>query len=150
MSRREAQTTAELHILRLKSWPLVKTLLHPDLKSQREKGKPGTGKTFTVCKAIQQHLSNTYRVAVGTPTGFLTSTYRGRFTEKNFSADTIHATFKYPVLSSEHPQVNWDLGNVNLLVLDELSMVPVQTFQHIIDTIQQLHIRPVLLLCGDD
>ena len=58
--------------------------------------------------------------------------------------------FKYPVLSTERPQVNWELANVDLLVLDELSMIPVKIFQHIIETIQQLHIRPVLLLCGDD
>lgn len=28
-------------------------------------------------------------------------------------------------------------------------MVPGKIFQHILDTIQQLHVRPVLLLCGD-
>ncbi|KAJ7376293.1 hypothetical protein OS493_035654 [Desmophyllum pertusum] len=54
--------------------------------------------------------------------------------------------------STNKPQVNWHLAEVDLLVIDELSVVPVKIFQHILDTIQQLHteiedkdIRSVLL-----
>ena len=112
-------------------------------------GKPGTGKTYTVCKAISATLQEEYNVKVAAPTGFLASTYRGKFTEETFSADTIHGLFKYPVDPAERPRINWELVNVDLLVIDEISMVPIKIFQHIMNTVQQLYIRPVVLLCGD-
>ena len=77
-------------------------------------GKPGTGKTHTVCKAISAALQQDYNVKVAAPTGFLASTYRGRFSEDNFSADTIHGLFKYPVDPTERPQINWELVNAVL------------------------------------
>ena len=112
-------------------------------------GKPGTGKTHTVCKAISAALQQDYNVKVAAPTGFLASTYRGRFSEDNFSADMIHGLFKYPVDPTERSQINWELVNADLLVIDEISMVPIKIFQHIMNTVQQLYIRPVVLLCGD-
>ena len=112
-------------------------------------GKRGTGKTYAVCKAIIITLEQEYNVKLAAPTGFLASTYRGKFTEDNFSADTVHALFKYPVDLVETPRINWQLVNADLLVIDEISMVPIKIFQHIMNTIQQLYIRPVVLLCGD-
>ena len=53
------------------------------------------------------------------------------------------------VYSSTMPELNWDIGHYDFLVIDELSMVPTQIFDHIMKTLQQLHIRPVVLLCGD-
>ena len=91
-------------------------------------GKPGTGKTHTVCKVISATLQQEYNVKVAAPTGFLASTYRGRFSENNFSADTIHGLFKYPVDPTERPQINWELVNADLLVIDEISMVPIKIF----------------------
>ena len=112
-------------------------------------GKPGTGKTYALCKGVRITLEQEYTVNLAAPTGFLASTYRGKFTEDNFSADTIHALFKYPVDPAERPRINWQLINTDLLVIDEISMVPLKIFQHIMNTIQQLYIRPVVLLCGD-
>lgn len=45
--------------------------------------------------------------------------------------------------------VNWELGQFDVLIIDELSMVPEKIFRHIASTFQQLHVRPVVLLCGD-
>ena len=90
-----------------------------------------------------------YNVKLAAPTGFLASTYHGKFTEDNFSADTVHALFEYPVDPVETPHINWQLVNADLLVIDEISMVPLKIFQHIMNTIQQLYIRPVVLLCSD-
>jgi len=112
-------------------------------------GKPGTGKTHTICKAISATLREEYNVKVAAPTGFLASTYRARFSEENFSADTIHGLFRYPADPEETPQIDWQLVNADLLVIDEISMVPINIFQHIMNTVQQLYIRPVVLLCGD-
>ena len=94
-------------------------------------------------------MEQEYTVNLAAPTGFLASTYRGKFTEDNCSADTIHALFKYPVDPAKRPRINWQLINTDLLVIDEIPMVPLKIFQHIMNTIQQLYIRPVVLLCGD-
>lgn len=45
--------------------------------------------------------------------------------------------------------VNWELGQFDVLIIDELSMVPEKIFRHIASTFQQLHVRPVVLLCSD-
>ena len=89
------------------------------------KGKPGTGKTHATKVVIQESLDEEYTVCCATPTGILTSTYRQR------------------------PAVNWELGRFALLIVDELSMVPVKIFDHIASTLRQLHVRPIVLLCGD-
>ena len=68
-------------------------------------------------------------------------------TDENFASDTIHNAFRYPVDVNERPQINWDLANYDLIVI-ELSMVPSIVFDHILMTLQELHVRPVVL-CGD-
>lgn len=70
-------------------------------------GKPGTGKSFAVCKAIDYGLEKNYNVTVGTPTGFLASTYRGRFTELEFNR---HYTRIVQVSSQSERQAADQLG----------------------------------------
>lgn len=79
----------------------------------------------------------------------LAALYNAQFYDSRFRAETIHSAFRYPVDPSERPELNWDIGHYDFLVIDELSMVPTQIFEHIMKTLQQLHIRPVVLLCGD-
>ena len=64
--------------------------------------------------------------------------------------DTIHAGFHYPVVVEERPSYNWNLSNYDLIVIDELSMVPTQVFDHIVVPISELPICPIILLAGDD
>lgn len=45
--------------------------------------------------------------------------------------------------------MNLDIANYDLLVTDKLSMVPSTIFDHILTTLQELQIRPIVLLCGD-
>ena len=113
------------------------------------KGKPGTGKSHAVKVVIEDSLDKEYTVCCATPTGILTSSYRSQFVEESFYCDTIHAMFKYPVAKEDRPAVNWELGKFDVLIIDELSMVPEKIFRHIASTFQQLHVRPVVLLCGD-
>ena len=112
-------------------------------------GKPGTGKSFAVKAVIQHGIDQEYNVCCATPTGILTSTHRNQFVDDNFACDTIHSLFRYPVNENERPQINWDLGRYDLVVIDELSMVPTKVFSHIYNTFNQLHVRPVVVLCGD-
>ena len=106
------------------------------------RGKSGTGKTFAVLHSIRTTLE-------ATPTGMLSSTYNSITPDIGFNADTIHSAFKYPVNPNERPVINWNIANYNLLLIDELSMVPSTVFDHILATLKELHVRPVVLLCGD-
>ena len=114
------------------------------------KGFPGTGKSHALRVVILKCLKEDYRVAVATPTGYLQSTYRAKFIDNNFHADTIHGLFQYPVdTSQQRPCVNWAIGDFQVLIIDKISMVPAKIFNHVFSTMQQLHIRSVVLLCAD-
>ena len=99
--------------------------------------------------SIHHALRKEYRVLSTTPTGMLSSTYNSIITDEGFSSDTIYSAFRYPVDPNERPQINWDPANYDLIVIDELSMVPSSVFNHILTTLQGLHVRPVVLLRGD-
>ena len=114
------------------------------------KGKPGAGKSHALKVAIKESLEDKYTVCCAMPTGILTSQYRSQFFEDNFCADTIHSLFKYPVSSLEKLQVNWDLARYDVLIVDELSMVPVKIFDHVRNSLNELHVRPVVILCGNE
>ena len=111
-------------------------------------GKPGTGKTHTVITAIREAIHNDWRVAIAAPTGFLASGYRTQF-DHHVLVDTVHSMFQYPVDPVQRPEVNWILSDY-VLVIDEISMIPVDIFHHITRTIQDLPLRPVLVLSGDE
>ena len=113
------------------------------------RGKPGTGKTYAVLHSICNALKAEYRALCTTPTGMLSSTYNSIIPDESFSSVTIHSAFRYPVDPNERPQINWDLANYDLIAIDEVSMVPSRLFDHILTTLQQLHVRPVVVLCGD-
>lgn len=111
-------------------------------------GKPGTGKTHCVKVAITEAIKQERDVLVATPTGFLASTYSAAFPEE-IQTETVHAAFKYPV-SPAHPcQTNWELMRYDVIVLDEVSMVSKVIMQHVISTINQISLRPLLVMCGD-
>ena len=110
-------------------------------------GHPGTGKTRCLYGCIQFLLSKDKRVLVATPTGFLASTYRAKF-DTAIDCNTIHSAFCYPIDQSR-PQVNYYLSSYDVIVLDEISMVPLAIFRHILATLQQLSTRPIVLVSGD-
>ena len=111
-------------------------------------GKPGTGKTHTVCTSVRRALEDCFLVAVAGPTGFLASLYRAEFDQEAL-IDTVHAMLHYPVDRHVAPSVNWSLCKYDLLLIDEVSMIPKKIFQHILRTLQDLPTRPVVLLSGD-
>ena len=75
--------------------------------------------------------------------------YKDSF-QDDIDADTIHASFQYPVAESEKPTFNWNLSNYDIIVIDELSMVSAKIFDHIFNTISELPITPLWLLAGDN
>ena len=110
-------------------------------------GKAGTGKTKCVHSCIEHALENDVMTLVATPTGYLASCYRAVF-DDDIVANTIHSAFSIPIDGSA-PQVNWALALYDLIVIDEVSMVPLSIFNHILPTVKQLPTRPIVLICGD-
>ena len=111
-------------------------------------GKAGTGKMHCISKAIDEALNDERQILVATPTGFLATTYANSFLD-DITADTVHSAFKYPVAPDENAQINWDLTRFDLIVLDEISMIPKRIANHIIETVNQLPTRPIVAMCGD-
>jgi hypothetical protein len=90
----------------------------------------------------------TANVFVATPTGFLATQFKDQFPD-DIDTDTIHTAFHYPVSQQDRPSYNRNLSNYDLIV-DELSKVLVKIFEHILATVSELPICPIVLLAGDD
>ena len=112
-------------------------------------GKAGTGKSYALTNLIHTCVTAKRNVMVATPTGYLATEYKDKFSD-DIDAETIHAAFHYPVSPEERPTFNWNLSNYDMLIIEELSMVPVPIFDHIFSTISELPIRPVVVMAGDD
>ena len=112
-------------------------------------GKAGTGKSYAIAKLIDMCVTSKRNVMVATLTGYLATEYKDKSPDET-DAETIHAAFHYPVSGPERATFNWNLSNYDMLIIDELSMVPVPIFDHIFSTVSELPIRPVVVLAGDD
>lgn len=110
-------------------------------------GKPGTGKTRCLHACIKYLIDENLKCLVATPTGFLASSYRALF-DVDIDANTLHSSFSVPIDDSP-PQVNWALSMYDVIMIDEVSMVSLPIFTHILSTLQQLPTRPILVICGD-
>ena len=110
-------------------------------------GKAGTGKTKCLHSCIHYAIENHFMSLVATPTGYLVSSCRAVF-DDDIDANTIHSSFCIPVHGSS-PQVNWALAMYDLIIIDEVSMVPPFFFNHILSTVKQLPTRPILLISDD-
>ena len=130
---------------------LATTIMTPSPPSnlQFTFGKAGTGKSYAIIKLIQTCITCRRKVMVATPTGYLATEYKDTFPE-DIDAETIHECFHYPVSPTEQPSINWNLTNYDILIVDELSMVPIPMFDHMFATVSELPIRPVVVLAGDD
>lgn len=111
-------------------------------------GKAGTGKTHVLLACISHCIEHGQSVLVATPTGHLSCSYQMQFMS-SIHSDTIHAAFHIPVTEGDSPAINWHLSKYDIIVLDEIAMIPPNIFAHIVKTINLLPVRPVLLLSGD-
>jgi hypothetical protein len=56
--------------------------------------------------------------------------------------------FSFPV-NDGTLSVHFDIGIYDILLVDEMSMIPANIFRHIINTISQLPVRPLVIITGD-
>ena len=83
------------------------------------------------------------------PTRFLASRFRVILPEK-VACNTVHSVFHIPVDQAQKCSTNWSLSQYDILIIDEISMISERNFQHVVDTLNRLLFRPVLLVCGDN
>ena len=112
-------------------------------------GFPGCGKTHTLNACISECVQRGLKVCVVAPTGFLACKFKATFGD-DISTNTVHGAFKYPVDENESPTINWELAHFDFLVVDEISMIPKPIFHHIMKTITQLPVRPIVFFSGDE
>ena len=112
-------------------------------------GEAGTGKAEVFNATIHHCLQQDMNILFAVPTGLLAGTFRNRFGNQ-ITCDTIHSAFSYPVKSDERPTINRNLSNHDLILLDEISMVPERIARHVIATISEITIRPVIVMAGDN
>lgn len=112
-------------------------------------GSAGTGNSYAIRKAIESTVASNQGTLVATPTGYLATEYKDKF-GVDIDKDTIHGAFQYPVYRSQRPTYNWNIASYDLVVIDELSMVPKKIFEHVAATISEVAIRPIVLLAGDE
>ncbi len=111
-------------------------------------GRHGTGKSQTICKTISTCIEQQRNILVTAPAGILPARYQNIF-NPNIHTETVHSAFNYPVNADERPTTNWNISSYDIVIIDEISMIPKKIFHHIIDTIQQIPVRPILVLAGD-
>ncbi len=111
-------------------------------------GEAGCGKSYTIKSVVNRLLEYGASILVSTPTGFLASVFKATLPE-DVDCETVHASFHFPVDDSTSPYINWDLSTYDIVIIDEISMIPITIFQHILKTLNLLLFRPVLMLSGD-
>ena len=90
---------------------------------------------------IEYCIENDHTVSVATPTGCLVCLYKSALPD-SVTCETIHSIFLYPEKEGEHPSINW-------YIVGEISKVSIPIYQHILNTIQVLLLKPLLIVCGD-
>ena len=100
-------------------------------------GKPGTGKSEVLTRAIHNALQQESKVLMTAPVALLAQGYRSIF-GTDLEAETIHATFHIPVNQDEMGDMNYNLNRFDMVVVDEASLVSPQTFQTMAITFNRL------------
>ena len=131
--------------------PLLNPAQHMDINWQKPilvTGEAGCGKSYTINSIVNRTVQNNVNVLVAVPTGFLASVFRAALPEQ-VCCETVHAAFNFPVESDVTPSINWQLSHYDIIIIDEISMIPDIIFHHILKTINVLLFRPVLMLARD-
>ena len=111
-------------------------------------GKPGTGKSQVLIRAIHHALQQESQVLVAAPVALLAQGFRSIF-GSDLEAEIIHSTFHIPVNEDANEDMNFGLNKFDMVVVDEASLVSPQTFKKMASTFNRLNVRPVVVVTGD-
>ena len=111
-------------------------------------GKPGTGKSQVIIRAMHTAIQQEQKVLLAAPVALLAQGYREIFGE-DLHCETLHAAFNIPVNTCHKADVNFALNRFDMLVVDEGSLVSPESFQVVAATLNRLNCRPVVVIAGD-
>ena len=107
-------------------------------------GPPGTGKTFVVHEMIREAVAGGARVLFGLPTGQLASEIRAM--HPDIDVDTNHGAF---LLHRDLQEAASIMTQYDLVIIDEVSMLTAEHFEHILALWKYAEQLPCLVLLGD-
>ena len=111
-------------------------------------GKPGTGKSQVLIRAIHEALWRECAVLLATPVALLGQGYRAIFGDQ-LECDTLHASFRILVLEGQSWDVNFLLNRFDMVVVDEASLVSPASFNMVAGTLNRLNCRPLVVIAGE-
>ena len=111
-------------------------------------GGPGSGKSQIMKRTIEKCIEQSRNILVAAPTGILATRFKKLFTQR-IHTDTVHSAFTYPV-GNERPKINWIISTHDIIIIDEISMIPKTIFDHIVRTLNEIPVRPIVLIAGDE
>ena len=108
-------------------------------------GKPGTGKSQVLIRAIHHAIENEMSVLVAAPVALLAQGYKIFLAD--IETDTLHGAFNIPVDAPFADDVNYGLKKFDLVVVDEASMISAPTFHAMATTFNRLNLPLVVVFC---
>ena len=111
-------------------------------------GTAGCGKSYTIYSIVNRLIRDDTKILIAAPTGFLASVFRSNVPDE-VDCETVHASFRFPVEDDVSATINWQLSKYDLIIIDEISMIPDIIFKHIQKTLMVLLFHPVIMVCGD-
>ena len=111
-------------------------------------GKPGTGKSQVLIRAIHEALQREASVLLAAPVALLAQGYCSIF-GADLECDTLHAAFRIPVQAGQSSDVNFSLNRFDMVVVDKASLVSPASFNIVAGTLNRLNCRPVVVIAGD-
>ena len=111
-------------------------------------GKPGTGKSQVLIRAISYTIRHELSVLVAAPVALLAQGYNSIFYE-DVTTDTLHGAFSIPIDGPLLNEINHRSNQYDLIVADEASMISPPIFGVMASTLNRMNLRPVVVLAGD-
>ena len=111
-------------------------------------GKPGTGKSQVLIRAIDYATRHELSVLVATPVALLAQGYNSILYE-DVTTDTLHGAFNIPIDGPLPNEINHRINHYDMIVVDEASMISAPIFRVMASTFNRMNVRPVVVLPGD-
>ena len=111
-------------------------------------GKPSTGKSQVLIRAIDHAIRTDMSVLVTAPMALLAVGYNALFLD-DIDSDMLHGAFNIPIQGPHPNEINYALKKYDLVVVDEASMISSPIFETMASTCNRLNTRPVVVLAGE-
>ena len=111
-------------------------------------GKPETGKSQVLIGAIHTALQQECKVLLAAPVALLAQGYWAIF-GSDLDCETLHAAFHIPVDAHQTADVNYALNRYGMVVVDEASLVSLESFNIVASTLNRRNCCPVVVIAGD-